>query len=53
MNREELRSIWKEEERVAHIHGWDFSHIRGHYEEEQDLPWDYAEIIGRYLTDDM
>ena len=53
MNREELRSIWKEEERVAHIHGWDFSHIRGRYEEEQDLPWDYAEIIGRYLTDDM
>lgn len=53
MNREELRSIWKEEERVAHIHGWDFSHIRGRYEEEQDLPWDYAEIIGRYLTADM
>lgn len=24
MNREELRSLWKEEERVAHIHGWDF-----------------------------
>lgn len=53
MNREELRSIWEEEERVAHIHGWDFSHIRGRYEEEQDLPWDYAEIIGRYLADDM
>lgn len=53
MNREELRFIWKEEERVAHIHGWDFSHIRGRYEEEQDLPWDYAEIIGRYLADDM
>ncbi len=53
MNREELRSIWKEEERVAHIHGWDFSHIRGRYEEEQDLPWDYAGIIGRYLTDNM
>lgn len=53
MNREELRSIWKEEERVAQIHGWDFSHIRGRYEEEQDLPWDYAGIIGRYLTDNM
>lgn len=53
MNREELRSLWKEEERVAQIHGWDFSHIRGRYEEEQDLPWDYAEIIGRYLTADM
>lgn len=53
MNSEELISIWKEEERVAQIHGWDFSHIRGRYEEEQDLPWDYAGIIGRYLTDNM
>ena len=26
------------EERIAHIHGWDFSHIDGRYEEEGDLP---------------
>jgi hypothetical protein len=34
MNREYLKSIWKKEEEIAHIHGWDFSHIHGRYEEE-------------------
>ena len=27
MKTEELRKIWKAEEALAHIHGWDFSHI--------------------------
>lgn len=43
----------KSEEACAKIHGWDFSHIHGRYEEENDLPWDYkAEILAR-LTPDM
>lgn len=49
----ELRKEWEAEEKIAHIHGWDFSHIHGRYEEEEDLPWDYKEIIEEYLTDDM
>lgn len=53
MNKEELRKIWKGEEDIAHIHGWDFSHIHGRYEEEQDLPWDYERIIKQYLNKDM
>lgn len=23
----ELKKTWLEEEKIAHIHGWDFSHI--------------------------
>lgn len=52
MNIEELKTIWKKEEDAAHIHGWDFSHIHGRYEEEQDLPWDYESIVRHYLTKD-
>lgn len=51
MNLEKLQEIWKAEEDAAHIHGWDFSHIHGRYEEEQDLPWDYEAIVRQYLTD--
>ena len=29
MKEKELIDIWKREESVAHIHGWDFSHIEG------------------------
>ena len=46
-----LRKEWEAEEKIAHIHGWDFSHIHGRYEEEEDLPWDYKEIIDGNLTD--
>lgn len=43
-----LYAAWKAEESIAHIHGWDFSHISGRYEEETDMPWDYkAEILSR------
>jgi SAM-dependent methyltransferase len=49
----ELRKEWEAEEKIAHIHGWDFSHIHGRYEEEDDLPWDYEAIIKSYLTDNM
>lgn len=49
----ELRREWEAEEKIAHIHGWDFSHIHGRYEEEDDLPWDYKKIIDEYLLPDM
>lgn len=38
---------------IAHIHGWDFSHIAGRYTEETDLPWDYRHIILDYLKPEM
>ncbi len=53
MTSEELRKNWKEEENIAHIKGWDFSHINDRYEEEESLPWDYEKIIKEYLSDDM
>ena len=51
MNKNDLYRLWKREEQSAHIHGWDFSHIKGRYEEEQDLPWNYEEIVRGYLKD--
>ena len=53
MKTNELIKRWKAEEEIAHIHGWDFSHIEGRYMEEDDLPWDYREEILRYLKPDM
>ena len=53
MKRNELIKRWKAEEEIAHIHGWDFSHIEGRYMEEDDLPWDYREEILRYLKPEM
>ena len=48
-----LKKEWEAEEKIAHIHGWDFSHIHGRYEEEDDLPWDYKRIIDDSLVDSM
>lgn len=53
MNEKYLRTIWKQEEETAHIHGWDFSHIHGRYEAENDLPWNYEEIVKEYIKPDM
>ena len=53
MNELELKKLWKQEEDIAHIHGWDFSHIEDKYMEEDDLPWDYKTIIRKYLTTTM
>lgn len=53
MNILELKTMWQQEENAAHIHGWDFSHIHGRYEEEQDLPWNYEMIVRSYLHKDM
>ncbi len=49
----ELIQAWKAEEAIAHIHGWDFSHIDGRYTEQDDLPWDYRAVIGEYLRPEM
>lgn len=53
MNKAELRSIWEKEEKAAQIIGWDFSHIHGRYEEEDDLPWDYEKTVRKYLNRDL
>lgn len=53
MNKQYLKSIWKQEEEVAHIHGWDFSHIYNRYEEEKDLPWNYEKIVKEYLESNL
>lgn len=45
-----LKTKWLQEERIAHIHGWDFSHIKGRFEEGQDIPWNYEAIVRRYLS---
>lgn len=53
MKEEKLIEFWKQEEAMAHIHGWDFSHIEGRYRAGEDLPWDYDGIVREYLRDDM
>ena len=50
MDEHALVSRWKTEEAIAHIHGWDFSHIHGRYTEQDDLPWDYRAVVANYLT---
>ena len=51
MNTNELYQLWKHEESIAHIHGWDFSHIDGRYSEKTDFPWDYKSVINQYRRD--
>jgi len=51
MDKNELLAAWKREEEIAHIHGWDFSHINGRCIEEP-LPWDYRQVIAEYLKPD-
>lgn len=53
MDKENLYKAWKNEEKNAHIQGWDFSHISKRYVEEDALPWDFKSVIKGYLTDDM
>ena len=53
MKENELLRACKEEEEIAHIHGWDFSHIDGRYTEDTSFPWNYRQVIGEYLTIDM
>lgn len=49
MKKSELLKQWLAEEQAAHIHGWDFSHIHGRYQEENDLPWNYEQLVRRCL----
>jgi len=52
MNVEALREQWLAEEAVAHIHGWDFSHLEGRWEDEEILPWDYrTEVLSALCPD--
>ena len=50
MNRNEYIRLWKEEEKIAYIHGWDFSHIDGRSREQTDFPWDYRQAVARHLS---
>lgn len=50
MTQNDLRAAWVQEENAAHIRGWDFSHIRGRYEVEHDLPWSYGALVRSLLT---
>lgn len=52
MKKENLIKNWLKEEAAAHIKGWDFSHIQGRYEVEDDLPWDYESIVRQALKPD-
>lgn len=49
---ENLIAQWYEEERIAQIHGWDFSHIEGRHEECGELPWDYRAQVQKYRKDE-
>ncbi|HHU03243.1 MAG TPA: class I SAM-dependent methyltransferase [Christensenellaceae bacterium] len=53
MDKEKLYREWKNEEKIAHIKGWDFSHISDRYVEEDELPWDFKSIIDNSITDEM
>lgn len=52
MNTAKLRQCWLAEQSLAHVCGWDFSHIAGRYEEAA-LPWSYADVVRRYLKENM
>ncbi|QQK06892.1 class I SAM-dependent methyltransferase [Miniphocaeibacter halophilus] len=41
---------WKAEEKFS-FQGWDFSHLKGRWEDEK-IPWDYRQIIEKYLRED-
>ena len=53
MKKEELIKLWKDEESIAHIKGWDFSHLDGRFESDEDIPWDYKTLVEKYLKPDM
>lgn len=50
MNVNELKEKWLAEEKIAQMKGWEFSHIAGKFQSEEDnMPWDYASVIKKYL----
>lgn len=52
MTSSELRQAWLHEEAIAHMRGWDFSHLQGRYTEGEDYAWDYAAIVRSHLSPD-
>ncbi|MBR4960636.1 MAG: class I SAM-dependent methyltransferase [Clostridia bacterium] len=40
---------WRQVEREAQICGWDFSPIAGKFHEDDRFPWDYGNMICRYV----
>lgn len=48
MNYYELKELWKKEEKRT-FKGWDFSYLENRWENEE-LPWDYKDILKRYLN---
>lgn len=48
MNYDELKELWKKEEKRT-FKGWDFSYLKNRWENEE-LPWDYKDILKRYLN---
>lgn len=53
MTSQQLYEDWKKEEAAARMEGWDFSRLRGRYEEGQDIPWDYDAIVRACRRDEM
>ncbi len=52
MNKNKLIDQWINEEENAKMLGWDFTHIKDRYVEEDDLPWDYKQIVKDIITSD-
>ena len=53
MNLNERIALWKAEEEIAYIHGWDFSHIEGRWAEDTEFPWDYTGVVREFLRPEM
>ena len=51
MKEKELKEYLLKEERFV-FNGWNFSHLKGRWDNEE-LPWNYKQIVLRYLVDDM
>ncbi len=47
-----LNSLF-EEEKIAKIKGWDFSHLDGRWEDEEALPWDYKKTVLNFINSEM
>ena len=51
MDYSKLKELWNKEEKNA-FEGWDFSYLENRWEDE-GLPWDYKDILKRYLNLDF
>lgn len=51
MDRDLLIREWKHEQEIAHIHGWDFSHIDGRHFMDEERSWSYPELVAKYRAD--